>query len=252
MMHRLQHKVAVVTGASSGIGRSIATGLAGEGVDVALLARKTERLKDVAHECIQLDAKARIYEIDLLDDTRFGPLITQISEDFGGIDILVHSAGMFAAGNVADATLRDFDLLYQCNLRAPFALTQLFLPVLRERQGQIVFINSTAGFMAAAGVSQYAAMKHALKGFADSLREEVNPLGVRVISVFPGRTATAMQAKVHELEGKDYQAGELIQPGQVADAVIGALVMGREAEVTEIRLRPMLKPRPGQPLPRKR
>jgi NADP-dependent 3-hydroxy acid dehydrogenase YdfG len=250
MRRRLGDKLAIVTGASSGIGRSIALALASEEADLALLGRRMEPLRSLSQECAQLGTRALCYKIDLLNEAEFPALKQQISQDFGSVDILVHSAGMFVAANVADASLRDFDLLYQCNVRAPFALTQLFLPALVERRGQIVFINSTAGFMAAAGVSQYAATKHALKGFADGLREEVNAQGVRVITVFPGRTATPMQAKVHELEGKDYQAGELIQPGQVADAVIGALVMGREAEVTEIRLRPMLKP--GQPLPRKR
>jgi NADP-dependent 3-hydroxy acid dehydrogenase YdfG len=215
MMGRLANKVAVVTGASSGIGRSVALALAEEGADLALLGRQMDRLNTLAEEC----PKARCYKVDLLDETRFPPLREQV--------------------------LRDFDLLYQCNVRAPFALTQLFLPSLTQRQGQIVFINSTAGFAAPAGISQYAATKHALKGFADSLREEVNEKQIRVISIFAGRTATPMQANVHALEGKEYHPEKLIQSGQIADAVISALVMGREAEVTEIRVRPMAKPGAG-------
>ena len=121
-------------------------------------------------------------------------------------------------------------------------MTQLFLPSLSQRQGQIVFINSTAGLAAAAGVSQYSATKHALKALADSFREELNELGVRVLSVYLGRTATPMQAKLCAEEGLKYRPERLIQPSQVAESVVGALALGKEAEVMDIRIRPMLKP----------
>src|SRR4051812_8047992 len=167
MTSGLANKVAIVTGASSGIGRSIALALAREGASLVLPGRRMDVLRAVAQECIQFGAKAQSYKLDLLQDTEFAAFKAQVDRDFSGADILVHSAGMFASASVADASLRDFDLLYQCNVRAPFALTQLFLTDLAKRRGQIVFINSTAGFMAVGGVSQYAATKHALKGFAD-------------------------------------------------------------------------------------
>jgi short-subunit dehydrogenase len=121
-------------------------------------------------------------------------------------------------------------------------LTQVFLPTLSQRQGQIVFINSSVGLAAAAGVSQYSATKHALKALADSFREELNVAGVRVLSVYLGRTATPMQARVCIEEGREYRPERLIQPSQVAESVVGALALGREAEVTDIRIRPTLKP----------
>jgi len=242
MTRRLAHKFAIVTGASGGIGRSVAIALAGEGAELALLGRKLNVLESVAQECVERGGKARCYQIDLLDETQLSKLKADMARESQHIDVLVHSAGMFASSRVAEASLSDFDLLFRCNVRAPFLLTQLFLPALRQSHGQIVFINSTAGLISAPGVSQYAATKHALKAIADSLREEVNEQGIRVVSIFPGRTATPMQVRVHELEGKDYRPEELIQPEQVAQAVVGALLMGREAEVTEIRLRPMLKP----------
>jgi NADP-dependent 3-hydroxy acid dehydrogenase YdfG len=245
MIGRLVNKVAVVTGASSGIGRAVALALARDGAELALLGRRVDVLKSLAEECGGLGTKARQYEIDFLADARFADLAAEIRRNQKRVDILVHSAGIFAASPIAESSLADFDLMFRCNVRAPFALTQLLLPALRESRGQIVFINSTAGLISAAGISQYAATKHALKAIADSLREEVNEQGIRVVSIFPGRTATPMQARVHELEGKDYRPDELIQPDQVAQAVLGALVMGPEAEVTEIRLRPMLKPGSG-------
>jgi short-subunit dehydrogenase len=99
------------------------------------------------------------------------------------------------------------------------------------------------GLAAAAGVSQYSATKHALKALADSLREELNGVGVRVLSVYLGRTATPMQAQLSMEEGLEYHPERLIQPSQVAASVVGALALGREAEVTDIRIRPMLKPK---------
>jgi NADP-dependent 3-hydroxy acid dehydrogenase YdfG len=241
MQMRLQGKVAVVTGATSGVGRSIALVLAREGVGVALIGRRAGVLRAVARECMALGAKAIPYKVDLIKDKEVRRLKEQVILDFEGVDILVHSAGVFERANVAAASLSDFDRQYQCNVRAPFALTQLFLPSLIERKGQIVFINSTAGLMASAGVSQYSATKHALKALADSFRDELNSSGVRVLSVYLGRTATPMQAKVCAEEGREYHSERLIQPDQVAESVLAALVLGREAEVMDIRMRPMLK-----------
>lgn len=112
---------------------------------------------------------------------------------------------------------------------------------MRSCKGQIVFINSSAGLNARADVGQYAATKHALKAIADSLREEVNADGVRVLSMFLGRTATPMQDAVHKMEGKEYHPECLIQPEDVAAVVVNALSLPRTAEVTDIHIRPMNK-----------
>jgi NADP-dependent 3-hydroxy acid dehydrogenase YdfG len=238
----LSGKIALVTGASSGVGRSIALELAKQGANLALVGRRTELLKAVERECHA--SRVQCFTVDLLQQSKIQQLQNEVMREFGGVDILIHSAGVFAMAPFADATLEDFDRQFQCNVRAPFALTQTFLPSLIERKGQIVFINSTAGLTAGAGVSQYAATKHALKAIADSLRDEVNAEGVRVLSVFLGRTASPMQAEIHQLEGKTYDPDDLIQPEQVAQAVAHTLVVGKQAEITEIRIRPMRKPRP--------
>jgi short-subunit dehydrogenase len=212
----LSGKVAVVTGASSGVGRSIAIALAEAGAEVVLLGRRITLLGAVAKQCAKSGSKATCYKVDLLSDQELRGLKKQVMKSSGGVDILVHSAGVIARSNVGNASTKDLDWQYRSNVRAPFALTQLLLPTLIQRKGYIVFINSTAGLVGAAGVSQYAATKHALRGLADSLREEIGAQGVRVLSVFLGRTATAMQAKVHKWEGKGYKPERLIQPEQVA------------------------------------
>ena len=114
--------------------------------------------------------------------------------------------------------------------------------MLKARQGQIVFINSSVGLGAKANVGQYAATKHALKAIADSLREEVNGDGVRVLSVFVGRTATRMQEAIHGMEGRAYRPERLMRPEDVATVVINVLSLPRSAEVTDIVMRPLAKP----------
>ncbi len=199
---QLSQKVAVVTGASSGVGRSIALALAAQGADLALLGRRMSLLEVVKQECNDHGVRVACYRVDLLKEKEMEEAREQVLSNFAGVDILVHSAGMIVLSNFAKASLKDFVLQHRCNVLAPFALTQLFLATLTERQGHIVFINSTAGLVGAPRVSQYSATKHALRALADSLRDEVNPEGVKVLSVYLGRTATPMQAQVHQWEGK--------------------------------------------------
>jgi NADP-dependent 3-hydroxy acid dehydrogenase YdfG len=240
--NQLRQKTAIVTGASSGVGQSIALALAGAGANVALVGRRLNRLRQVTKQCNCLGSESRCYQVDLLDVNQIRHLRKRVLKDFAAVEVLIHCAGVIALANMAKASLKDFDWQYHCNIRAPFALTQVFLASLIARKGQIVFINSTAGLQASARISQYSATKHALKAIADSLREEINSEGVRVLSIYLGRTATPMQAKVHEDEGKFYDPKQLIQPEQVAAVVVNALTIGREAEITDIRIRPMQKP----------
>ena len=144
-------------------------------------------------------------------------------------------------GRLDQAPLEHLDLQYRSNFRGPYALIQLLLPLLRKQQGQIVFINSSAALRSSATVGQYAAMQHALRAVADSLRDEVNADGIRVLSVYPGRTATPRMAALFEQEGRPYRPELLMQPEDVAAMVTHALALPRTAEVTDISMRPMLK-----------
>ena len=108
---------------------------------------------------------------------------------------------------------------YQTNVRAPFVLTQALLPMLKARRGQVVFVNSSSGIVAKPMSSQYDSTKHALKAIADSLRGEVNAHGVRVLSVYLGRTASEMQERIHRIEEKPYRPELLLQPEDVASVI---------------------------------
>ena len=240
-----------MTGASSGIGRAIAIALAAREGHCIALAAAGATVYGVARRRHELDATAsqangagrfEPYEADLVVDEQIGGLAEALRAREGGVDVLVHSAGTISLGELETASVHDLDRQYAANVRAPYLLTQALLPALRAREGQIVFINSTAGLAARANVAQYAATKHALKALADSLRDEVNPQGIRVTSVYPGRTATPLQAEVHALEGKPYAPERLMQPEDVASVVLNALVLPRGAELTDVMVRPMLKP----------
>ena len=140
------------------------------------------------------------------------------------------------------ARIEDFDSQYATNVRAPYLLTQRLLPALMKARGQIVFINSSVGIaVRRAEVGQYAATKHALRAIADSLREEVNPKGIRVLTMYLGRTATPMQQALFQQERREYHPESLLQPEDVASVVVHTLMLPRTAEVTDISIRPMTK-----------
>ncbi len=238
---KLGEQTGVVTGATSGIGRAIARSLAAAGMALGIVGRDTTRLAAVSSEIRTHAVRVESYLADLCSDDDIRRVSSDLQREFGALDVLIHSAGIFSAGRLLQASIDEFDALYRVNVRAPYVLTQALLPMLSVRRGQVVFINSSAGLRARAGIGAYAASKHALKAIADSLRAEVNELGIRVITVYPGRTATPQQEKIHEQEGKQYRSELLLQADDVAKAVLGALDMPRTAEVTDIHIRPMVK-----------
>ena len=237
----LDGRTALITGASAGIGRAIAVVLAREGVAVHLMARRPAPLAIVAEEIAASGGTASVWCGDMGDEAAVRAVAAGVIAA-GPLDVLIHSAGVIAIGPVAEAAVAELDRQWRINVRGPFLLTQLLLPGIRARRGQIVFVNSSAGLSAAPGVSQYAATKHALKAIADSLRAEVNRDGVRVVSVYPGRTATPMQEALHRAEGKAYDPAALMQPEDVAAVVLSALRLPPTAEVTDLRVRPATPP----------
>jgi len=240
-MATLAGQIAVVTGASSGIGKAIALALMAQGTRLCLVGRNREAMEVVAANARAMAPRVLISPADLTQDVHVERLALELQREFGQIDVLVHSAGVCSRGTLQSAPVHDLDRQYRTNVRGPYLLTQALLPMLKVRPGQIVFINSTAGLQARAGVSQYAATKHALKAIANSLREEVNAEGIRVLSVFPGNTATPLQEIICQMEGRAYQPEILLQPEDVAAVVVNTLSLPRNAEVMDVRVRPMIK-----------
>ena len=237
---RLRGRVAVVTGASSGIGRAITVALSREGAHLCAVGRNHVALAETVAAARQF-SQATGFQIDLTVEEDLQPLLRHLGEA-GRLDILIHSAGVIHQELMERARVEDLDLQYATNVRAPYLLTQRLLPLLTAAPGQIVFINSSVGLTAKRPeVGQYAATRHALRAIADSLREELNPRGIRVLSVYLGRTATPMQETLSREEGKAYRPETLLQPEDVASVVVQALMLPSTAEVTDISMRPMHK-----------
>lgn len=238
----LRQRAAAITGASSGIGRAIALALAAEGAAVCLIGRDRDRLAACDAAARERGARrASVLSGDLADVQAVRRIAAALLDQFAELDVLVHCAGMHERGPVAAAPAEALDRQYAANLRAPYLLTQLLLPRLRERQGDIVFINSSKGLESGPEVTQFAATQHGLKAVADGLREEVNADGVRVLSMHLGRTATPRQEHIFAEDGLAYAPERLLQPEDVATVVVTALGLPRTAEVTSVTMRPAIK-----------
>lgn len=238
----LAGRVAVVTGASGGIGRAISLALARQGVHLCVVGRDPIALAETVSAVRQFSA-ATHFQIDLTVTENFQPLLQHLRKEASGLDILIHCAGVLHHDPMERARIEDFDLQYATNVRAPYVVTQQLLPLLTSAHGQVVFINSSVGLTASRPeVGQYSATKHALKAIADSLREEVNQKGIRVLTVYLGRTATPMQEALYRKEGKVFHPETLLQPEDVASVVVHALMLPSTAEVTDISMRPMQRP----------
>ena len=232
---------AIVTGAGSGVGQAVALTLAATGYRLHLVGRTAATLAATADQ-IGPRRAAQWYAVDLTDEARVRELGERLGQAAPSVDVLVHSAGVHGLGAVDTTPVEEVDRQHRTNVRAPYQLTQMLLPALRRARGQIIFVNSTAGLVARGGVSAYAASKHALKAIADSVRDEVNPDGVRVLSVYLGRTASPMQEQIHHAEGRPYRPERLVQPGDVAAMIVAAVQLPSTAEVTDISIRPLQKP----------
>lgn len=232
-----------MAGATGAIGGAIARTLAAEGASLLLLGRDEARLRAIGEELETQGCAVRTLAGDLTGQ----PAVAQAgasAESLGdGVDLFVHAAGVFRAGPLESAPIEDLDLQFAVNVRAPYLLTRRLLPALRARRGLVVFVNSTAGLGAGAGSAAYAASKHALRAVADGLRAEVNADGVRVLSVYPGRTRGRMQREVCRSLGQRYDAERFLDPADVATAIVDAAALPPSAEVYDLRLRPASKPR---------
>lgn len=215
--------------------------LSRQGVQLCLIGRNPITLAETVAACRQF-SRVTSFEIDLTVEENLKPLFLHLEREAGRLDILIHSAGAIHQAPMERARIEDFDVQYATNVRAPYVLTQRLLPLLTTARGQIVFINSSVGLVARRPeVGQYSATKHALKAIADSLREEVNPKGIRVLTVYLGRTATPMQEALYRQEGRVFHPEALLQPEDVASVVVHTLNLPPSAEVTDISIRPMIK-----------
>jgi len=225
----------VLTGAGSGIGAALARRLADRGDRLILVARDGER----AQQLTAAYPGSSSIVADLADPASFESAVTDAAEALPeAVDSVVHAAGIVDLGTVGELSLDAWTSQVTVNLVAPAELTRLLLPRVRAARGTVLFVNSGAGLTAHPEWGAYAASKHGLKALADALRGEEARHGVRVTSVYPGRTATPMQARVHEQEGADYDPSRFIDPESVVAAILVALDATPDATLTDITVRP--------------
>lgn len=216
-----------LTGAGSGIGQALADALHARGDDLVLLARNERRAADLVNRY----PGARTVTADLARSVD----LTDVPET---LDSVVHSAGVVDVAAVGDTDPDSLARTIAVDLVAPMLLTRALLDPVRRARGTHVFVNSGSGLRASPGWASYNAAKFGLRGFADALRQEEEPYGVRVSSVYPGRTATPMQAQVHDQEGQDYDPGAWIRPETVVEAIVRVLDLGRDATIPDLTVRP--------------
>ncbi|NYD41220.1 SDR family oxidoreductase [Nocardioides panaciterrulae] len=232
-----QPRTHVLTGAGSGIGAELAARLQARGDQLWLLARSEERAVELAGQF----AGARTLVADLADP---GGLESALEAGLAAgrlperVDSLVHAAGVVDLAPVTSFDRQAWQQQLDVNLTAPALLTRALLPALRAAGGTVVFVNSGAGLSASPTWSGYAASKFGLRALADALRGEERPQGVRVTTVYPGRTATPMQQKVHAQEGKEYDASDWIEVGTVAATILHVLDLPRDATIPDVQVSP--------------
>jgi 3-oxoacyl-[acyl-carrier protein] reductase len=235
----LHGRTALVTGAGRGIGRAIALTLASAGATVTLTARTEPELARVAEEIARGGGRAQAITADLTDDAALLALVERARDAQGTLDLLVHNAGGAPAhGDFERARIAAWDETLRLNLRMPMLLTHHLLPALRRgTDPAIVFIASIAGMAGSGGAAAYSAAKFGIRGFAQSLFEEVRESGIRVAVISPGFVDTALIPANRRID-----RSRMLRPDDVAAAVLFAIRTASTAACAEIVLRPQRSP----------
>lgn len=228
--------VALVTGASRGIGKAIAVELARNGAHVALLGRDVQLLSKVQEECSAFGVSAKAYPGDIKDLNYIQATVAAVIADFGKVDHLINNAGVLIAKKMSEASVDELKLQLDTNVVAVFAMTQALLPHFTERKsGSVITISSLAGKNAFAGGTMYTASKHAVMGMMRSLMLEVRQFNIRVSVICPGSVDTEL---LNDFRTTDRDPAKILHPKDVADTVLLVLNMPSNALVSEIDIRP--------------
>ncbi|NUP46596.1 MAG: SDR family NAD(P)-dependent oxidoreductase [Catenulispora sp.] len=245
----LSGTVALVTGASSGIGHATALALASAGASVAVLARRADRLDELAARIVAGGGEAAAFPADVADAAAVAAAVEGVVERFGRLDIVVNNAGVMPVGLFAgEGAGGDWDRALDVNLRGMLAVTQAAIPHLvraaaqePRRVADIVNISSTAGRVARPGSAVYSLTKFGIGAFTESLRQELQPSRVRVAVVEPGMTDTEL---ANSLRGSlltaiqaQSEGVEPLDPADVGDAVVYVVTRSRRVAVNELLVR---------------
>ena len=239
MPGKLTGKVAIVTGASAGIGRASALALAAEGAKVVITARRRERLEALASEINAMNTQAFIVAGDANDETTAKKCVETAMNEAGRIDILLNNTGLGNYKNLVDTSLEEYDRLMNTNMRTTFLFTRQVVPqMLLQKQGTILMISSMAGLYGFANQAVYCATKFAQVGFAQSLDKELRPNGIKVGVICPGGVKTEFAVGAGRTEESVAQSG-MLEATDVAGAVLLACTQAPGSRIIEIQMRTM-------------
>lgn len=245
MSGSLDGQVAVITGASSGIGEATALALSAAGATVALGARRADRIEDLANRVQEAGGTAVAIEADVSDEAQAKGLVESAHERLGRVDVLVNNAGVMLLGPVEAADTDEWRRMVEVNLLGLLYCTHAALPLMREGGGgHIVNVSSVAGRNANAGAAVYNMTKFGVTAFSEALRQEALHCGIRVTCIEPGFVETELQGHnrnpvvLHGVEKMREQIGEVLKAEDVANVIAYALTQPARVNVNEILVRP--------------
>ncbi len=228
----LTDKVALVTGAGSGIGEAIATLLHEEGAKVVLAGRNKDKLQNVANQLAQDSVK--VVPTDVTKKEEVDELIKIAQQTFGGLDIVINSAGQMLSSKITDYQVDEWDSMIDVNIKGTLYTAQAALPTMLEQSsGHLINIASISGFEVTKSSTIYSATKVAVHTITQGLEKELAKTGVKVTSISPGMVDTAITAAYNLTDRKK------LEPQDIAEAVLYALTQPKHVNVNEITVRPV-------------
>ncbi len=234
-MENLSGKIALVTGASSGIGMAISVALAKQGARIAACARSKRGLDDLRTRIEDMKGTIITGQVDVAKHEEIMSFAETARREFGAIDILIANAGFGLFKTVSETAPEEFDSVFATNVRGAYSSVKAVLPDMMKRErGDIVFISSLAGKNGFHSGATYCASKFAVRGFAQSLMLEVREKNIRVMTIFPGSVDTAFFDATPITPNRE----KILAPDDVAETVVSALLASRRAMVSEIDIRP--------------
>ena len=233
-MNNMSKPKALITGASSGIGKAIALEFAKAGIDVALVGRSVDKLTSVAHAAAATGVKAKAYKLDLAEVEQVSEQIKLITSDFGGIDILVNNAGIGYIGTLSETPLADWLKVINLNLTSVFQCIVGVLPTMRSRGGTIINIASIAGKQTFPGWGAYSVSKAGLIALSKTVALEERDRGIRITAICPG----AVDTELWDTLSSNFDRKVMLTPQIVAQSVLHTALLPKSAVIDELILMP--------------
>ncbi len=233
-MNNLSKPKALITGASSGIGKATVLEFAKAGIDVALVSRSVDKLTAVASAAEATGVKAKAYELDLAKVEQVREQIQLIASDFGGIDILVNNAGIGYIGTLSETPLADWLMVINLNLTSVFQCIVGILPTMRSRGGTIINIASIAGKQPFPGWGAYSVSKAGLIALSKTVAAEERDRGIRVTAICPG----AVDTELWDTLESNFDRKAMLTPQTVAQSVLHTALLPKSAVIDELTLMP--------------